>query len=189
MVDRPISGIWVKFRRVQSQPSCWTRLWLCVKAYTKHNNCLTYKGWKLHGAAVILSSSSYLSQNYNKILWMHPQGPTQESGWRELSELLKVMRVWCAVFVQLVCVGVPGCALRALWLFGMITLAKFMYWLCLKLDADANMCNLLDPSSVHAYVWRPLDFRAPSQWNEANLVKSINTSLPVYIMKNLLVQR
>jgi len=76
---------------------------------------------------VILFSSSYLSQNNKKILWMHPQGPTQESRWRELSEPLKVMWVWWAVFVaQLACVGVPGCALRALWLFGMITLAKYV---------------------------------------------------------------
>ena len=60
------------------------------------------------------------------------------------------MWVWWTVFVaQLACVGVPGCALRALWLFGMITLARFMYWLCLKLDADVNIWNLLD---LHQYM-------------------------------------
>ena len=49
--------------------------------------------------------------------------------------------------------------------------------LYLKLDADVKMCNLLDSPSLHACVWRPLDFRAPLRWKQANLVKYINTCL------------
>ena len=65
-------------------------------------------------------------------------------------------------------------------LVSLVALTKWEFrkaGLYLKLDADVNMCNLLDSPSEHAYVWRPLDFRAPLRWKEANLVMSISTSL------------
>ena len=60
-----------------------------------------------------------------------------------------------------------------------------MYWVYLKLDADVNMCSLLGLPSVHAYVSRPVEFKVLLQCNETNPVKSVNTSLPFFIVKDL----
>ena len=107
--------------------------------------------------------------------------------WSSVVRLSQLMKCWT------VCVGI-GYSQHLMWfclttvLVILVALTKWEFrkaGLYLKLDADVNMCNLLDSPSVHAYVWRPLDFRAPLRWKEANLVKSINTSLPVYIMENL----
>ena len=99
--------------------------------------------------------------------------------WSSVVRLSQLMKSWT------VCVGI-GYSQHLMWfclttvLVILVALTKWEFrkaGLHLKLDADVNMCNLLDSPSVHAYVWRPLDFRAPLRWKEANLVKYINTCL------------
>ena len=166
---------------------CWSRLWLSVHPYTKPENCLTFdNGCKeLQWSCPALATSPTSTRTFECILKDLPGEDVgescQKSYWR-----------WCACLIGCgaaitSCWGITVCLESVCGLLGWWPLHQVMYWVDLKLDADVNMCNLWDLSSVHASVWRPLAFKALSQCNETNPVKSANTSLPVFIMKDCVV--
>ena len=167
---------------------CWSRLWLSVYPYTKPENCLTFDigckalQWSCPALAISPRSTTRTFECILKDIPGEVVGKScQKSYWR-----------WCACLIgcraaSTLCWGGTVCLESVCGFLGWWPLHRVMYWVDLNLDADVNMCNLLDSPSVHAYVWRPLDFRAPLRWKEANLVKSVNVSLPVFIMKDCVV--
>ena len=143
---------------------------------------------RLHDAAMIMSSSSNLAQIYNRTFECILKDLPGKSLERAVRRAIEgdVGLIGCRAAITL-CWGVRVCLESVCGLLGWWPLHQVMYWVDLKLDANVNMCRLLDLPSVHAYVWRPLAFIALSQCNETNPVKSVNTSLPVFIMKDCVV--